>query len=57
MPVDPQEHAAGNVELLADGTARVVGAREMEDGQPRFISHFVTCPHAAQHRARKRGSP
>lgn len=33
--------------------ARVIAARDQpEDGEVRGISHFATCPHAAQHRKR-----
>lgn len=58
MPVDPDPVEGGNiVETAAVSTSghggtpvvRVLGKGEPHGG-PRFVSHFVTCPDAAQHR-------
>ena len=38
---------AGNVTLRSDGVAVVVAA-----GEGSYVSHFATCPQAAQHRRR-----
>lgn len=62
MPLDATPSAAGNMfvftpdnpdaALIAESTtstsARASAAR-VED-RPRFLSHFATCPNAAQHR-------
>jgi hypothetical protein len=56
MPVDPEPAAAGNVQLLETG-CRVLSAGALEDarslGLPLHLSHFATCPTAAQHRRTK----
>lgn len=46
MPLDPDPVEGGNVQLGADGVARVVGP--LFGGTHK--SHFATCPQAAQHR-------
>ena len=59
MPLDPEPSPEGNV-LLIDGVASVYGAETAADvrlsGQPLYVSHFTTCPEAAQHR-KTRKSP
>lgn len=48
MPLDPEPVPTGNV-VMCLGLAHVL--REDRDPQvERFNAHFVTCPHAAQHR-------
>jgi hypothetical protein len=46
MPVDPEPVAEGNV-VLVDGLAVVGG-----EGEPRYTSHFATCPDAKRWRKR-----
>jgi hypothetical protein len=50
MPLDPEPSEEGNVVILGE-LARVLAAGET--GEPRFLSHFATCPNAAQHRKPK----
>ena len=45
MPLDAEPREGGNVTLRADGVAIVGG-----EGAVRYVSHFVTCPQAGQHR-------
>lgn len=61
MPVDPDPVLGGN--LLADtrrGTVEVVHEQARIDaeerGEPLYVSHFVTCPNADEHRQRRGGS-
>ena len=56
MPIDPLPHAGGNLELEHVGrglVAKVLRSPERHDG-PRYRAHFVTCPHATNHRASRR---
>lgn len=58
MPLDPDPSEAGNVVPLRtrDGLrARVLSGSSPEPpaGTPRHVSHFVTCPAAAQYRRRR----
>lgn len=51
MPVDAEPTAEGNVALVeVDGDlhARVAAANLLEE--PRYTSHFATCPNADAHR-------
>jgi hypothetical protein len=55
MPIDPQPHANGNIVPLADNdhptrapVALVLASPPA--GKPAWLSHFVTCPDANQHR-------
>lgn len=61
MPVDPEPHPDGNVSVsgMHTDTGVVMQARVKSrppeatlftTAQPRYRSHFATCPHAAQHR-------
>lgn len=50
MPLDIEAVDGGNVELdLATRVAKVV---KPELGMRQFVSHFVTCPQASEHRKR-----
>jgi hypothetical protein len=57
MPVDAAPRGGGNMilyEIMAEGypiLGEVVG-RGASGDQLRFMGHFATCPHAAQHRRR-----
>lgn len=56
MPVDPDPVPDGNLELLDTRPGmqpRVVVVDPQQptlDERPRYVSHFVTCPNADQHR-------
>jgi hypothetical protein len=56
MPVDPDPVPDGNLELIDAGPGQqpravVVDPGQLSlDGAPRYVSHFVTCPQADQHR-------
>jgi hypothetical protein len=49
MPLDPEPHAMGNIQIVSvkPDMAEVVPVHSSE---PLFISHFATCPFAATHR-------
>lgn len=52
MPIDPEPVVGGNLQIVDrawDGTA-VVRVVEPQPGLPRRVSHFATCPNAADHR-------
>jgi hypothetical protein len=62
MPLDPEalEPAAGLVAYVESlGICRVLRhedlVRPLDDGVTVHRSHFVTCPHASEHRGRVRG--
>ena len=54
IPIDPEPVEGGNI-VLHDPvpgrprTCHFVGRGTPSDG-PRYVSHFTTCPNAAQHR-------
>lgn len=57
MPLDVEPSADGNVQLCMVGgeeVATVLGAGDRAAAQleqiPLYVSHFATCPFAAQHR-------
>lgn len=47
MPVDPDPHPLGNVQIV-DGEAFVLGAERVEEARgknvPLYMAHFATCP-------------
>ncbi len=47
MPLSAVADGHGNVRLRSDGVALVVAL-----GEGSYVSHFATCPQAAQHRRR-----
>lgn len=53
-PLDPDPVGMGNIALGEDNVARVVAA-DPENTEFRYVSHFVTCPHAADFRKKKEG--
>jgi hypothetical protein len=58
IPLDAEPVESGNVYLVANGretTAIVMAAGEAPPAgvTRRFVSHFVTCAQAAEHRRRK----
>lgn len=58
IPLDAAPSKRGNVRLLADGTAEVLGAATAQGcriaGEVMYLSHFVTCSAAASFRKAKR---
>jgi hypothetical protein len=57
IPVDPEPVPDGNIELLDRSELRmqpravvIDPAQTSLDAAPRYVSHFVTCPQADQHR-------
>lgn len=50
MPLDKEARAGGNVDILLDGTAKVV---KPDANTIRSVSHFVSCPNANAHRRKK----
>lgn len=57
MPVDPEPSPEGNLVLIAGElpTTRSVSRGGHQPGEPLYVSHFKTCPHASAHR--KKTSP
>jgi hypothetical protein len=56
IPLDSEPRPDGNVVLEARGQGSI--ARVLRDGEtppsgPRYVTHFVTCPDAGQHRRRR----
>lgn len=58
MPVDFESSERGNIRLNADGTADVLGKQAAAEARARgeglHVSHFVTCPRAAEFRKRRK---
>lgn len=63
MPLDPEPSPEGNVRLepheyRPEPWAVVLSGDELTraraEGEPLFVSHFATCPHAKRHRRRRR---
>ena len=57
MPLDPEPTPEGNIQLCIVGgeeIAAVLGAGDRAAAQleqiPLYVSHFATCPNAAEHR-------
>lgn len=46
IPLDPDPHPTGNL-VVEDGVARVA---PVGSSPAMYLSHFVTCPQAGQHR-------
>lgn len=58
IPIDPQPRADGNIVLRAlggveDRVAHVLKPDETASAEPRYVSHFATCPQAETHRRRR----
>lgn len=54
MPLDAQPTEIGNIEINGDSIRFV--KRDRNATTPRYVSHFSTCPDAAKHRKKKRGT-
>lgn len=58
MPVDLEPAPDGNLllDIDSDATVRATYIRDdsgpLDNGRPRYVSHFATCPHAHTHRNR-----
>ena len=52
IPLDPDPVADGNFGIRNDG--KVASIHGFPDDAPRYVTHFATCPNAAQHRGRPR---
>ena len=55
MPIDPDPVEHGNLRLIPVGETGKVhylkkGELEEDSPEPRYVSHFATCPNAKQHR-------
>jgi hypothetical protein len=58
MPVDAEPHPDGNVTTVPNGAGRGTllalvhppGQQPLDADEPRYRSHFATCPQAAAHR-------
>lgn len=58
MPVDAEPVENGNLVIRKRGSnmlALVIKAEQREDveGQPRYVSHFATCPNSRSHRKKR----
>ena len=57
-PLDPEPHPDGNVVMVSATRARPLTANRIAQAgklpEPRYRSHFVTCPNASEHRRRSR---
>lgn len=51
IPLDPEPHPDGNV-LIRMGRAVVLRKDAVHTEEPRYRSHFATCPHAEEFRRR-----
>lgn len=56
IPLDPIPAPNGNVIISEEGTALVyagpAGIAARYQDEPRYLSHFATCPNADEHRNR-----
>lgn len=56
IPLDPDPSPKGNIVIGEAGTALVFNSpaaiAPRLEGEPRYLSHFATCPNADQHRER-----
>lgn len=56
MPLDPEPRADGNIFVL-DGRGAVETMLTNFGEGPRYVTHFVSCPSAAQHRKPRQPRP
>jgi len=52
VPLDAEPVPNGNIVLRSDGIAVYLKAADARPTGGCFVSHFATCPNAAQHRKR-----
>lgn len=50
IPLDPKPVPGAHLFLRTDGLVADDRAHPAEDSEPRFVTHFATCPNASQHR-------
>lgn len=51
IPLDAEPSGAGNITLVPGGRAHVHSRDELfPQGETLYVSHFVTCPNANEHR-------
>lgn len=51
IPLDPFPAENGNILLNSNGKAEVLHKHDMESATPPlYVSHFLTCPNAGEHR-------
>lgn len=54
IPVDPTPNAAGPLRLLANGCVQIIPVEHRDsETRPRYTSHWMTCPAAAEAKAAK----
>jgi hypothetical protein len=53
MPVDAEPVLNGNIDLWTSGDKVTAAYTAMDASTKRYISHFVTCKFAAQHRKKR----
>lgn len=61
LPLDPEPGPGGNLVVVGHETGRygdsVPVVRSVpRSGEPAYVAHFVTCPHASEHRRARRGA-
>jgi hypothetical protein len=55
IPLDAEPGPSGTMVLEGDGPVAVnVGPPTLFDRRPRYVSHFSTCPQAAEFRRRRK---
>jgi hypothetical protein len=56
IPIDPEPVVGGNIELVGRDGVRFLKRDEVQElrveGAMAYQSHFVSCPHAQEHRRR-----
>lgn len=50
IPLDPEPVKDAHLFLRADGLVADDRSAPAPQGAPRYMTHFVTCPNAAEHR-------
>lgn len=50
MPIDPEPRMDGSLIVTEEVDGPTCRAAPLDFSGPRFLSHFATCPQAAQHR-------
>lgn len=60
-PINARPSTQGNIQLTKLGIAKVLAPKDAAgkklDGEQLYLSHFATCPQAAEHRAKRRSEP
>jgi len=53
IPLDPEPVKDAHLFIREDGLVADDRMHPTEKNEPRFVTHFVTCPNAVQHRKKK----